>query len=119
MDPVAVTASTSTTSTTTSSPSASKSETAAKQSFETLFAAAKNELKAGETLTKVKRHEFARIHGGERDDMCVNLSGNGRNGEAFDLITRGGHTFHVYGSGKDRVVVEVGRKATSGGTQAS
>ena len=42
-------------------------------------------------------------------------------------MTRGGHTFHVYGSGKDRVVVEVGggKDKTSsssavktGGTQA-
>jgi hypothetical protein len=86
--------------------------TDAKKSFSALFTEAKKDLKTGEKLTHVKGHQFARIKGGERDDQCVNLSGNARNGEVFDLIWRGGHCFHVYGgTGADHVVVEVGTKA--------
>ncbi|MDX6726688.1 MAG: hypothetical protein QOK49_1493 [Baekduia sp.] len=92
----------------------SSATTATTKSFTTLFAEAEKTLKSGETLTKVDGHQFARIKGGERDAMCVNLSGNGRNGEAFDLVTRNGHQFHVYGgTGKDHVVVEVGKKAAA------
>jgi hypothetical protein len=93
---------------------ASPATTETKQSFSTLFAEAEKSLKSGETLTKVDGHQFARIKGGERDAMCVNLSGNGRNGEAFDLVTRNGHQYHVYGgTGNDHVVVEVGKKAAA------
>jgi hypothetical protein len=98
-----------TTSTTTSTPAASTP----KKSFDALFAEAKDDLKKGEKLTKVDGHQFARIKGGTRDEMCVNLSGNARSGQAFDLIWRDGRQFHVYGSGKDRHVVEVGHKAAS------
>jgi hypothetical protein len=109
MDPVAVTASsTGGTTTTTSTTTDAKTKKAAEKSFSALFAAAKQELKKGEQLEKVTGHEFARIKGGARDAMCVNLSGNARSGQAFDLITHGGRTFHAYGTGKDRVVVEVG-----------
>jgi hypothetical protein len=99
-----------------------------KKSFAALFAAAKDDLKKGEKLTTVDGHEFARIKGGTRDDMCINLSGNERSGQAFDLIWRNGRQFHVYGGhGADHTVVEVGRKAaapatgttgTSGGTSS-
>jgi hypothetical protein len=86
--------------------------TEAKKSFATLFAEAKADLKTGEKLTKVDGHQFARIKGGSRDDMCVNLSGNARTGQAFDLVWRDGRQFHVYGGkGADHKVVEVGKKA--------
>jgi hypothetical protein len=79
------------------------------KSFATLFAEAKKELKPGEQLTRLKGHEFARIKGGERDRECINLSGNGRSGEAFDRVWRDGRCFHIYGGkGADHVVVEVG-----------
>ncbi|MDX6717498.1 MAG: hypothetical protein QOH30_4056 [Baekduia sp.] len=108
--PIASAASTATT-TPVSTPAAT---TDAAKSFDTLLTEAKKDLKSGEKLTKVDGHEFARIKGGERDDMCVNLSGNGRNGQAFDLISRGGRQFHVYGgAGADHVVVEVGKKAAA------
>lgn len=97
----------------TSSTSASSASPTAKKSFDALFAEAKDELKKGEKLSKVDGHQFARIKGGDRDEMCVNLSGNARSGQAFDLIWRDGRQFHVYGSGKDRSVVEVGHKAAS------
>lgn len=76
-----------------------------KTTFAERFAAAEKAARKGERLEKVTGHAFARIKGGERDDMYVNLSGNGRNGEAFDLVRRHGRTFHIYGSGKDRVVI--------------
>lgn len=101
------------TSTTPSASSPSPSTPATKKSFDTLFAEAQKDLGKGEKLSKVDGHQFARIKGGERDEMCVNLSGNARSGQAFDLIWRDGRQFHVYGSGKDRSVVEVGHKAAS------
>jgi hypothetical protein len=91
---------------------------AAKKSFATLFAEAKDDLKKGESLTKVAGHEYARIKGGARNDQCINLSGNERSGQAFDLIWRDGRQFHVYGgSGADHKVVEVGRKAATDAAQ--
>jgi hypothetical protein len=119
--------------TTTSSAGSSTTPPTAKaddgpKSFAALFAEAKDDLKKGEKLTTVDGHEFARIKGGTRDDMCINLSGNERSGQAFDLIWRNGRQFHVYGGhGADHEVVEVGRKAaapatgttgTSGGTSS-
>lgn len=88
--------------------------TDAKKSFATLFAEAKADLKSGEKLTKVDGHQFARIKGGTRDDQCVNLSGNARSGQAFELVWRDGRQFHVYGGkGADHTVVEVGKKAAT------
>ena len=52
--------------------------------------------------------------------MCVNLSGNARSGQAFDLVWRDGRQFHVYGGkGADHKVVEVGKKADTTTTDAS
>jgi hypothetical protein len=118
MDAVSATAASTATTAASSTPASSTSSTTktddSKKSFSTLFAEAKDDLKKGETLNKVTGHEFGRIKGGTRDDMCINLSGNARNGQAFDLITRNGHTFHVYGGkGADHKVVEVGRKAAA------
>jgi hypothetical protein len=123
MDAVsATTASTSTSSTgsvtSTTTDAAKTTDAKSKKSFSALFAEAKDDLKKGETLTKVDGHQFARIKGGTRDDMCINLSGNVRSGQAFDLISRGGHEFHVYGTGKDRTVVEVGKQAAAKTTDA-
>jgi hypothetical protein len=128
---VRATAASTTPSTTDASKTSSTAKSGdAKKSFSALFAEAKDDLKKGESLTKVEGHEFARIKGGERDGMCVNLSGNVRSGETFDLIWRDGRQFHVYGgSGADHKVVEVGHKPattkatgtndTSGGTAAT
>jgi len=107
----ATTAATATT--TTPATSTTTASTTTKKSFDALFAEAKGDLKKGEKLSKVDGHQFGRIKGGERDEMCVNLSGNARSGQAFDLVWRDGRQFHIYGSGKDRQVVEVGRKAAS------
>src|SRR3954452_18965769 len=60
-----------------------------------------------ETLAKVSGHKYAEIKNGDRKGMFVNQSGNGRDGDAFKLVERDGHVFHVYGEGKDRKVFEV------------
>ncbi|WP_027005818.1 hypothetical protein [Conexibacter woesei] len=104
--------------------STSTSKTSDGKDFATLFADAKRDLRKGETLSKVDGHDYARIKGGTRDDQCVNLSGNTRSGQAFDLIWRDGRQFHVYGGrGADHKVVEVGHKAasttTTGGTDST
>ncbi len=121
MDAIRATAAAATPATDTSSTGTSKTATTdAKKSFATLFAEAKADLKSGEKLTKVTGHQFARIKGGSRDDMCVNLSGNARSGETFDLVWRDGRQFHVYGGkGADHKVVEVGKKADTTTTDAS
>jgi hypothetical protein len=123
MDAIRATAASATTTTDTTSSSTGASTTAAteaKKSFATLFAEAKSALKSGEKLTKVDGHAFGRIKGGTRDDQCINLSGNVRSGQAFDLIWRNGHQFHVYGgTGADRTVVEVGKKAATTTTDAT
>lgn len=113
MDAIRATAAAATPATDTSSTGGSTpAATEAKKSFATLFAEAKADLKSGEKLTKVDGHQFARIKGGTRDDQCINLSGNARNGQAFDLVWRDGRQFHVYGGkGADHKVVEVGKKA--------
>jgi hypothetical protein len=64
-------------------------------------------LHKGETMTAVANHQYGEIHGGKRDGMFVNTSGNKRRGEAFTIVTRAGKELHVYGSGKDRLVVHV------------
>jgi hypothetical protein len=102
----------------------STSKTADGKDFATLFADAKKDLRKGETLSKVDGHDYGRIKGGTRDDQCINLSGNARSGQAFDLIWRDGRQFHVYGGrGADHKVVEVGHKAatttTTGGTDST
>jgi hypothetical protein len=115
----ATTATSATTTTPTSGTTTTSAAKAPKKSFDTLFAEAQEDLKKGEKLSKVDGHQFARIKGGARDEMCVNLSGNERSGQAFDLIWRDGRQFHVYGSGKDRSVVEVGHKAAATPTQGA
>jgi hypothetical protein len=128
MDSVSAAHAASTTASTTSSTSSTTaSRTADGKDFATLFADAKKDLRKGETLSKVSDHDYARIRGGTRDGECVNLSGNARSGQAFDLIWRDGRQFHVYGgSGADHKVVEVGRAASTttsttstGGTDAT
>jgi hypothetical protein len=62
-------------------------------------------LRKGETVKAVDGHAYADISGGKRAGMFINTSGNARHGEAFVLAHRGGVEYHIYGSGKDRLVV--------------
>jgi hypothetical protein len=64
-------------------------------------------LRKGETMTTVSGHAYAEIHGGKRDGEFVNTSHNGRRGEAFALVTKAGKELHVYGTGKDKLIVRV------------
>jgi uncharacterized membrane protein len=59
----------------------------------------------GEKSAPVKGHAYADITAGPRNGMFINTSGNKRDGQAFVLVKRDGKEFHIYGSGKDRVVV--------------
>ena len=64
----------------------------------------------GETTKAVEGHAYADVLTGPRNGMYVNTSGNKRDGQAFVLLKRDGKEFHIYGSGKDRVVVCLRRK---------
>jgi hypothetical protein len=64
----------------------------------------------GEKSEAVKGHAYADITAGPRNGMFLNTSGNKRDGQAFVLVKRDGKEFHIYGSGKDRLVVCLKRK---------
>jgi len=62
-------------------------------------------LRKGEEAVAVQGHAYSEITKGAREGMFVNTSGNVRHGEAFVLVRKNGKEYHVYGSGKDRLVV--------------
>jgi hypothetical protein len=59
----------------------------------------------GEKSTPVEGHAYADVTAGPRNGMYLNTSGNKRDGMAFVLVKRDGKECHIYGSGKDRLVV--------------
>ena len=71
----------------------------------------------GEQTKKVAGHPFARSINGDDKGMYLNqLAGSPRLGKAFKLVERADHVFHIYGTGKDRVIVEVKAKTTPDAT---
>jgi hypothetical protein len=64
----------------------------------------------GEKTEHVSGHSYDEVIAGPRDGMFVNRSGNKRDGQAFAMVKRDGREFHVYGTGKNRVIVEVKHK---------
>jgi hypothetical protein len=62
-------------------------------------------LRKGETMKQVEGHAYAEISGGKRDGTFINTSGNVRNGQTFVLVRKHGKEYHIYGTGKDRLVV--------------
>ncbi len=64
----------------------------------------------GEKSQAVAGHRYADITHGPRNGMYLNTSGNKRDGQAFVLVKRDGKEYHIYGSGKDRLVVCLRRK---------
>jgi hypothetical protein len=62
-------------------------------------------VKKGETFEAVEGHAYVEITSGKREGMYVNTSGNVRNGEAFVVARKNGKEYHIYGTGKDRLVV--------------
>ncbi len=72
---------------------------------ETTEKSAEITLRKGEEAVAVEGHAYSEITKGDRDGMYVNTSGNVRHGETFVLVRKNGKEYHVYGSGKDRLVV--------------
>ena len=64
----------------------------------------------GERTQKVPGHNYVEIVSGPRNGMFINNSGNSRDGDAFLIVKRHGREFHIYGTGPDRSVYEVGRE---------
>ena len=62
-------------------------------------------LRKGETIQAVEGHAYSEVTAGSREGMYINTSGNVRNGQAFVLVRKNGKEYHVYGTGKDRLVV--------------
>jgi hypothetical protein len=73
-------------------------------------------LRHGESMSPVAGHAYAEISGGKRDGLFVNTSHNVRHGQAFVLVHKNGREYHIYGHGKDRVVVAL-RRREPGATQ--
>jgi hypothetical protein len=76
----------------------------------------------GERTQKVEGHNYVEIVSGPRNGMFINNTGSKRDGEAFLIVKRHGREFHVYGTGDDRKVYEVGRKredSDSSGSQTT
>jgi hypothetical protein len=71
---------------------------------------AATEAPKGERTQKVAGHKYMEIVSGPRNGMFINNTGNKRDGEAFLIVKRHGREFHVYGTGADRSVYEVGRR---------
>jgi len=74
----------------------------------------------GEMTKKVAGHPYASVENGSDKGMFLNqLAGNPRQGTVFKMVERDDRVFHVYGTGKDKVVVEVkaaASKADAGAT---
>jgi hypothetical protein len=64
----------------------------------------------GERTQKLEGHNYVEIVSGPRNGMFINNTGTERDGKAFLIVKRHGREFHVYGTGDDRKVYEVGRK---------
>lgn len=66
-----------------------------------------------ETWAPVAGHSsYADILNGKRNGLYVNITGGVRDGMAFQLVKQGDRTYHIYGSGKNRQVIEVGASRT-------
>jgi hypothetical protein len=66
---------------------------------------------SGETTQAVEGHKYADILSGPRKGMFVNTGSNKRAGQAFVLVKKNGREYHIYGTGKDRVVIGMKTKA--------
>jgi hypothetical protein len=86
----------------------------------------------GERWAPVEGHNnYADILEGPRNGLYVNISGGIRDGMAFQIVKKGDKVFHVYGTGKDKQMIQVAPKdddkktdrttasTTTGGTTAA
>ena len=62
---------------------------------------------ADEKTEKVAGHHYEKIVAGPDKGHYLNRTGNPRDGEDFQIVQRGGRTFHVYDTGKDHKVYEL------------
>ena len=70
-----------------------------------------------EQTKKVAGHPYSRIQNGADKGLFLNqLASSPRLGSAFRMVERDDRVFHVYGTGKDRVIVEVKAKSTADST---
>ena len=76
-----------------------------KASFKSELQTAEITLRKGEEMQQVEGHAYAEITKGARAGMFINTSGNVRHGQTFTVAHRDGKEYHIYGSGKDRLVV--------------
>jgi restriction endonuclease Mrr len=76
-----------------------------KASFKSELQTAEITLKKGEEMQAVEGHSYAEITKGARAGMFINTSGNVRHGQTFTVANRDGKEYHIYGTGKDRLVV--------------
>ena len=60
-----------------------------------------------ETYQPVEGERYEEIVSGPRNGMFINRSGNARDGKAFVLVKHADHELHIYGSGRNRLVVRV------------
>jgi hypothetical protein len=61
----------------------------------------------GEKTEKVTGRHYDKIVAGPDKGHFLNRSGNPRDGEDFQIVQRGGRTFHVYGTKTDHQVYEL------------
>ena len=66
---------------------------------------------SGETTQAVEGHKYSDILTGPRKGMFLNTGSNKRAGQAFVLVRKNGREYHIYGTGKNRVVI--GMKTTA------
>jgi hypothetical protein len=85
----------------------SAAKTSAKSFAGELAAASKPPARPdGEQTKKVAGHPFARIINGDDKGLYLNqVAGSPRQGAVFRLVERGDRVFHVYGTGKDKVII--------------
>jgi hypothetical protein len=60
---------------------------------------------ADETTKPVPGRGYADILTGKRSGLYLNTSGNVRDGDVFSLVKREGREYHIYGTGKDRLII--------------
>ena len=76
-----------------------------KKAFKSALETAEITLRKGEEMQAVEGHAYAEITSGARAGMYINTSGNVRHGQTFQLVQKDGKDYHIYGTGKDRLVV--------------
>ena len=76
-----------------------------KKAFKSTLEKAEITLRKGEEMQAVEGHAYAEITKGDRKGLFINTSGNVRHGQTFTVAQRDGKEYHIYGTGKDRLVV--------------